>query len=1067
MTDPASSALQQSVGSSAIFNGGGADGLRATHNSIDGCGFAPGVRAVNEVRQSVQSGTPVARRRYLTILFSDLSDSTRIAGGLEAEEYSSIIERFRAKCHAAIESRGGTIAQISGDGILAIFGHPKTQEGDGRRATEAAIELHEAMRQLDGENLWRGVKLRLHTGIHSGLVLLDSGDPLRGRFELLGTATNIASRLCGLAGADEILVSEATLGPERHFFETSDRRYLDVKGRDKPIAVLTVLGRSSVTSRFAARGRGGLTPFVGRQAELRALKRTLGQAMKGAVRLVSLTAPAGVGKTRLAEELLRHAVRKGCEGYRGECEAGAEPLQPFLQILRSIFGLGPQVPPAAGAALLEKGLAALDSALLVRKPVLLRLLSLSANGAADRKPRPSAEENAEALRDVFAKLAERRPLVLFIDDWQWADDAARHVLNALRRIEAQPILVLLTLRSGPAVAEPMNGTQVIALAPFTGSETAEAVKCLLPAANPFRVADIRSASGGNPLYIEELCHSLARGDAEEGPGGGSAWLENLIESRLSRLPAVQADLVRAAAVIGNIIPSWLLELVTGCGEKDPLVTALAAEDFIFPGERDGTLRFKHGITRDAIYDSVGLRERRALHLHIAEALRARPDHGEEEPYEALAYHYGAGGDAAATAHYAELAGDKAFTVSALDRAQVQYRAALGALDRLPEADETSSRWGRIAQKFARAGVFDPSRDQLPIFERAVEMAVVRHDPTALIWAEYWLGYINYALGEPIAAIYHYERALEAALAAGDQRLIVQIRAAMGQTRQAACDYEKALPLLDEAIEAKRRSSGGASPGVGIAYSLSCKGFALGDMGRFAEARAYFEEAMAAIGGARSELEASVLDQRSAVCLWQGRMEEALQFAQEGERLGERIRSVYDFAMSRALAGYARWKMGGAPAAVQTIVEATSWLEVGGRNQCISLNYGWLAEAMVDSGRAAEARGYAARALLRARKHDTMGLAMALRAMARAAARESWRKSPEYYLARAMAASRARRAPHEVAVTQLCAAELALAAGERDRALALLAEARQAFAAMGMAWHDREASRVAGDADRSA
>jgi tetratricopeptide (TPR) repeat protein len=232
------------------------------------------------------------------------------------------------------------------------------------------------------------------------------------------------------------------------------------------------------------------------------------------------------------------------------------------------------------------------------------------------------------------------------------------------------------------------------------------------------------------------------------------------------------------------------------------------------------------------------------------------------------------------------------------------------------------------------------------------------------------------------------------------------------------------------------------------------------MGRFAEAHAYFDEAMAAIGGSLRGLEPSVLDQRSAVCLWQGQMEDALRFAEEGERIGERIRSLYDVAMSRALAGYARWRLERAPAAIRTIVEATSWLEEGGRYQNISLNYGWLAEIMVESGRLPEARRYAVRALLRARKRDPMGEAMALRAMARAAARAGGRKPPDHYLARAFESARARSAPHEIAVTLLCEAELAVEAGARDRARTKLAEARRVFAALDMAWHDREAISLA-------
>ena len=993
------------------------------------------------------------RRRTVTIVFSDLSESTRIAGSLEAEDYGDLLERLRSIYHRVIAEHRGVIAQISGDGMLAAFGHPVPCEDDAKRAVEAALDLRDTVRALGEEPRWRAIAPKLHSGVHSGRVLFTPGDEVRGRFELLGRPTNIASRLCARAGPDEILVSETTLGPERYLFETSAIGSLPLRGKDEPVPTLLILGRAAIRSRYAASERAGLTPFVGREAELLRLGRSLDEVVAGNGLFLEIRGAPGEGKTRLAQEFLRHAAERGCPLHRSECDARAEPLQPFLQIARSIFGIGPRLPGDEAARRVEEGLARIGPALLALAPVWLGLLSLGGEEAAP-------DELAAALRALLEALAKGGPLILFIDDWHAADDASRAMLAELHGIGS--LLILATARppDEPRDAQIGDG-EVLRLPPFSAVETAQAVGQLLPAPDPFLVDAIRSSSGGNPLFIEELCHSIASGQQDQGPRDGTSWLDLLIESRFSRLAEAQADLVRTAAIIGNIIPSWLLELITGHGEKDPLVAGLADADFIFPGEREGTLRFKHGITRNVIYASVGLRERTALHLHIAEALRTRgPDYGEEEPYEALAYHYGAGGDAAATAHYAELAGHRAAAVSALDRAQEHYRAALAALDRLPPSDETASRWGQIAQSFGRASVFDPSRDQLPIFERAVARAAARGDRPALVWATFWLGSINYALGEPIQAISHYQWALEFASALGDKRLLVQIRAALGQTMQAACDYERALPLLDEAIEAKRRSYAGAGPRIGIAYSLSCKGFALGDMGRFAESEAYFEEAMGAIGGASRELEASVLDQRSAVCLWQGRMEDALRVAEEAERIAQRIASRYDLAMSRALAGYARWKMERAPAAAQMVVEATSWLEQGGRNQNISLNYGWLAEIMVERGQFRDARRYAARALLRARKRDPMGEAMALRAVARTVAREGGRRTPAHYLARAMASARARNAPHEVAVTLLCEAELAFAAGEPEPARARLAEARRGFAALDMAWHDREAISLA-------
>ena len=986
------------------------------------------------------------RRRHLTILFSDLSDSTGIAGRLEAEDYSSLVSGVHAIYDRVIASHGGVIAQISGDGMLAMFGYPQAREDDGRRAVEAALELHESVAALAGG----GAPLRLHSGVHAGLVLLHPGDAVRGRFELLGSTTNIASRLCGLAEPGQILVSEATLGPERHLFLSTARSHLSLKGKEEPVATLAISGRAPADSRYAASVRGGLTPFVGRGTELGRLGAALEETLAGAVRFLAIEGPAGVGKTRLADEVLRRAVGHGARLHRGECDAAAEPLQPLLQIARSIFGLGRPMPVEEAAGRVDALLAGLDPALAAHRAALLWLLSLDRGETA-----PGG--GAAALRALFAELAKQAPLALFIDDWHLADDASREMLAALRDMDGGAMLVLVTARPGG----PMADFEIVPLAPFSAEETAEAVTRLLAAPDPFVIAEIGEYSGGNALYIEELCHSIADGRGSGSRGDGNPWLNILVESRLSRLPGEQGDLVRKAAVIGTIIPAWLLETITGHGASDPLVAGLAREDFIFPGEREGTLRFKHGLTRDAIYASVGLHERRALHLRIADALLSRGrDLGEEEPHEALAYHYGAGENVAATAHHAELAGDRAMAASALDRAQAQYKAALAALDRLPQSDAIAARWEGIAQRFGLAGVFDPSRDQLAVFERAVERAAQRGDRAAEARAEYWLGYINYGLGESGAAIDHCTRALDAAAGLNDDRLVVQIRATLGQALSAACDYRGALHLLDEAIEVKRRHRTGAHTSVGFTYSLACKAATLADMGRFREAHAGFAEALAAVRGAGHEVESSILCLWSAVYLWQGKLDNASRCADEAGKVAERVRARYLHAMSRSLGAYARWCRDGDAGAVATIRQSTRQLEESGRGQFISLNFGWLAEVLAQIGDHEGARIYAARALRRGRRRDRLGEAMAWRALARLAAAGAYRRPAGECLARAYAVAQIRDAPHEVAVTRLCEAELALAGGDRGTAALRLAEAMPSLAAMDMSWHAGRAERLA-------
>ncbi|MHA6720340.1 ATP-binding protein [Sphingomonas sp. RS6] len=900
-------------------------------------------------------------RRYLTILFADLSGSTAIANQLEAEEYDEILALLRRAYETVVAAHGGAVAQISGDGMVAIFGHELASEDDAVHAVDAAIELHDRIRTHSAEWERRGVELRLHSGIHSGLVLLRSGDALGGRYELPGSATNLAARLCDAAEADQILVSDATLGPERHRFEFS-RRPITIKGRKLPVPALLVTARATeVRGRYGASVRKGLTPFVGRGPQRTRIGRALARAMIGGVEVVALSGPPGVGKTRLADECLRAAAAQGYEVLRGECERGGAPLLPFVQI---------------------------------------------AKGAADLLSTP-----VDGLESAIVSAAQHARLILFIDDWHLADDASRELLARLRTRDDIALLILLTVRTPAAPV----AADVIELTPLDGAHADRIVQALVPAADPILARDVRAASGGNPLYIEEICHSIEGGRHAAQPLPASAWIDALVQSRLQQLAADDAELLRVASVIGAVVDRSLLTAIDPAAADEARLARLADGDFLFPGERPGTLRFKHGITRDAIYQAIGLRDRQRLHMRIAEALtRSYADDPAALPVEVLARHYARAGDDAMTADYAERAGDRALSLSALDRAQSHYRSALAALDRLPPSAENAIRWSRIAQRYGRAGVFDPNHDQLAIFRRAVERADELGDSAARAWAYYWLGFIHYGLGEPMAAIAHEEQALLAAVATQDRAFVGQIRAVLGQARAAAGDYAAGLQLLDESI-AERRASGLNRPSSSLAYSLSCKALALGDLGRFDEAEGHFDEAMAAAAGAPREIQLSVRTQRAAVCLWQYRFEDALALAEQSAELSQLVGSRYSLAMSRAMTAYAQWAVDPAFDPAPVLNDTLNWLAQNGRHQFISLAYGWLADVSAAAGRIAETRHAAAGALRRGYRRDRLGEAMALRALARIAPIGGTRRPAGHWLDRADRAAQERGAVHDLAV----------------------------------------------------
>ncbi len=1003
------------------------------------------------------------QRRYVTLLFSDVSGSSQHAESLEAEEYAELLERFRGFARDVIPRHGGSVARMQGDGMLALFGHSEAREDEGRRATEAALELHEAVSGLRAGSGASATSLQLHSGIHAGLVLLIEGDIERGRIDVVGEVPNTAARLCSLAAGGEILVSEETLGPHAHFFRFSAPRQLRIKGRSTPLNVLCVEGRAAVERRIDAAARRGVVPFIGRDSAMAALVDAADRARNGQPCSVVVSGEPGIGKTRLIEEFQHRLDRAAFCVLPGYCESylGAEPLQPFKQGLRGALGWRAGVSPEDNESAITEALRACGAGDPAEFARLARELSSGQSGAAGAAPAPI---RAPAILELIALLARRHTPVLLLDDWQWADDASRQALEALRA-GGLPVAIILATRLGADEDGAMTGARNLPLAPLDPAEAGSAIAAWLPSAEPFVTQEIYRQSGGSPLFIEELCHAAAAGgDLRPAPrGGGLAWINALIASRLARLPEEQAECLRVASVAGNAFAAWLLERLTGAGEGTPLFKALAAQDFLVPAGQPGMLRFKHVLTRDAVYDTVAPVRRRALHLRVAEALEDAA--GSEETYdllEALSYHYDAAGMSEPAARFSEAAGNKALASMALDRARAHYIAALRSLDALPESSRSMQlRWCGIAQKLGQACVFDPLdvSHGLMLFERAVRLARQTADENIIARAEYWLGYVNYAKGRPRHAVRHCEAALAHALASDDQRLVAQVRATLGQSLASAGRYEQALPLLAQAVESKRQQSRpGSGTAIGSAYTLARTAYTFGDLGRFDEADASFAEALRLLGHDLHAVGASVRELICAVRLWQGRWAEARAAGLEGADIALRCRSRFNTAMGRALAACASWASDGDLDSLRVLRESTHWIEARGGAVSTSLNYGWLVAATVRLGLEPEARQHAARLFMRARAQDRHGEAMGCRALARLAASRGDQPRAHHYLDAADRAADFRASPRERAVNWLARGEVALAAGRKPEARGLLECAGEAFESMKMDWH-RERARV--------
>lgn len=989
----------------------------------------------------------IGARRQLTILFADLTDSTSLVAAMESEDYADLLARLKDVFNEIIPRHGGFLVQVRGDGVLAVFGLD-AREDESRHATEAALDLHATVREI-AHPVLAGQTLTMHSGVHSGLVLLVEGDDVLGKYVLAGDAPYIASRLSDLAQPDEILVSEDSLGSDRHFFQVDPLRHVQVKSLSAPLPVFCVRGRTGIYTRFEARREQGLTPLVGRERDLGFLLSAFDSAHGHGLQRVRVSGAPGMGKTRLIEEFLQRIRARDCIVLSGWCELQAKdaPLQPALDMLRGFCGIGHGVDEVGAAHLGE--LASRAGDITRHQPVLLAALN--------RQPVDEAEL-FDTLEQIFTLLAQQSRLVLFIDDWQWADDALRRLYQAVAALRRHPILLLTSFRAGSSEV-PDDGTAVLDLQPLSHEHASELIDALLPAADPFLINRIAEACGGNALYLEELCHSVQtvnersrpyfhnQPDAQRLPN----YLKMLVESRVADLPPDELELLRCAAVIGNVVPRWLLDGVSAVAVTPELIASLQARDLLYNDPTASTLRFKHGITRDVVVEGVGLHQRRRLHESIARLLQARFEGDAQDAVVAmLAYHFGESTAFEEAARFAERAGDRAMQAATLDRARTHYQGALRALDQMPMTDEVYQRWMGIAQRLAMACLYDANHDQLPVYLRALELANARDDLAGAAEAEYRLAYINYALGEGPAAVRHAERATALVERMEAPAFAVQVEATLGQTLAINGRYREAMPHIDRALAAQRPFRNKARIAPAYAYTLAALGMVQGDLGDFVAAHASFDEADALIAGSHHEIQVSAASMRGGLNLLQGRWEAGMDCAERTIQLANKIGSRYMYAIGVAQKGYAMWRLD-IERGFSLLKRGVGLIEVNDQALWTALHYSWFAEVLGELGDLAAMRHYVARTLMRSRKGEHLGNATAYIALASAPV-SARSETPEHYLNRAYEAANWRNSARERAVVQFAHARHLWGGGEQDAARKLLEPCHDYFETHEMHWH---------------
>ncbi len=554
---------------------------------------------------------PSSRRRLATLVFCDLVGSTALAERVDPESLQELMRLYFAEMRSALERHGGRVEKFIGDAVVGVFGVPAAREDDAVRACRAALEMQARVVELNGE-LYRRFRAEIATrvGVNSGEVV-GSQETF-----VTGDAVNVAARLEQAAGPGEVLIGETTYRLVRDAAQVEPRTPLEAKGKTDPLTAhrLVAVGQSR---------RGALAPMVGRGRELERLEQELDVALAGgSCRILTVAGDAGVGKSRLASELLARLDGRA-RVARGACLSYGEGITfwALAQIVRELAGIREE-------QTLEEARA--------RLPERIAQVVGLAEGFA------TADQIAEAVASFLSAAAQAQPLVLLLDDLQWAEPTLLELLASLpRRVGSAPIVLICLAR--PELLETRPDWQVtVALEPLEAADIDALLESLdAPAAVRVQLA---ATAGGNPLYAEELVAWVREGgDLDALPTS----LNALLGARLDRLESDERDALERGAIEGEVFHEAAIvalsegpaaEAVPGelgsLARKD--VIRLAAATLV---AGDAAYRFKHILVREATYRATAKKLRSTLHQAFAEWLERVAGARVGEYHEILGYHF--------------------------------------------------------------------------------------------------------------------------------------------------------------------------------------------------------------------------------------------------------------------------------------------------------------------------------------------------------------------------------------------------------------------------------------------
>jgi class 3 adenylate cyclase/tetratricopeptide (TPR) repeat protein len=729
----------------------------------------------------------MGERRHLTVLFCDLVGSTAIAAQLDPEEWRELVANYHRAAAEAITRYSGHVAKYLGDGVMAYFGWPEAHDNDGERAARAGLAILEGVSKLNQQSTNPEISVRV--GIDSGAVVVGAGAGKE--TDVFGEAPNIAARVQAAAAPDSVLITSATHRLLSGLFVVEESGAQQLKGVSSPVELYRVLRPTGVRSRIGARG---LTPFIGREEELRLLLSRWQQVREGEGQVALVIGEAGIGKSRLIAEF-RERIRDTPHTWvesAGEQLFENTPFHAVTEMLAQWLELQASTNVGENLSHLERALALAGLKLAEAAPLIGDLLQLPLG---ERYPPLSLtpEQKRRRLLAALAKwlfgAARLQPVVMVVEDLHWLDPSTLDLQQVLAEQGATvPLMLLYTARPEFRAQWPLRAHHTQVTLNRLSTRNVRNLVLQVVAHNTLSeetLAAVVERTGGVPLFVEELTRAvLEGGDAKSVGRQIPVTLHDSLMARIDRLGPAK-EIMQIAAVIGSEFSYELLQAVHRVPDDElqrDLRSLTDAELLYVRGiAPDSIYQFKHALIRDAAYEALLKSRRRDLHRSVASTISEKfPAFGEENP-EILARHWTAAGEAESALTECLRAGKIARRRHAFREAQENYNHAVALLELLPESAERDIR-------------------ELEIRQLLVQMLHLTR---------------GYSAPDSIEAT---RRAVALAQKSGNVRQLLNLMIAMGVNALSSGDLPAAGNLGDQALELASRE-GGSSSFFGRAHSL--------------------------------------------------------------------------------------------------------------------------------------------------------------------------------------------------------------------------------------------------------